>query len=281
MNWDIALDSYRMYLSTEKSLSKNTIKAYINDISIFRKYAEDKHGEISPVNIDSAILSEFVDSIKSNGGCNTTMARTISSLKLFFRYLLFKGFVVSNPMELIQPPKVVRKAPEILTVNEIDALINAIDPTKGEAQRNRAILEILYSCGLRVSELINLKIKDVHFRMGILKVNGNGNNERYIPLSDMARKELRTYIQIDRKKLKIAPGNEEILFLNRRGKKLSRVMIFTIIRQLAEKIKLSKTISPHTFRHTFATHLLEGGADIRAVKELLGHSTIMTTELYK
>lgn len=281
MSWDVVLDSYNLYLTRDKHLSVNTINAYLNDINVFRKYACKIYGEISPISVGTDILSEFINSIKKKGGCNTTLARTISSLKIFYKYLLSKGVIEMNPMDYIQAPKVVRKTPEILTVKEIDALINAIDPTKEEAQRNRAILEVLYSCGLRVSELINLKIKDIHFRMGILKVNGTGNSERYIPLSEKAKKELKKYVSIDRKKLKILPENSEILFLNRRGKKLSRVMIFTIVRRLAEKIKLNKKISPHTFRHTFATHLLEQGADIRAVKELLGHSTIMTTELYK
>lgn len=281
MMWSDAIESYKSYLNTEKVLSPNTVNAYVNDVVVFQRHINNKYGETSPVNVSTEMVFEFVDNIKNRGGSNTTLVRTISSLKLFYKYFLKIGLIKTNPIEYVKSPKVVRKTPVILTIKEIDSLIGAIDPTKEEAQRNRAIIETLYSCGLRVSELINLKIKDIHFQMGLLKVNSEGTNERYIPLCDKAQKELKTYIQIYRKEIKIEPGNEEILFLNRRGKKLSRVMIFTIVRKLADKIKLNKKISPHTFRHSFAAHLLEQGADIRAVKDLLGHSSIMTTELYK
>lgn len=281
MDWDTALDLYQSYLQKERMVTDNTIYAYFADISMFKKYVEDKYGEILFKDIDKDVVSEFFLSVKNAGKSVTTLARTLSSLRLFFRFLLREGVIPINPWEYIKAPKIVRITPEILTVNEVDELIDAIDPLKEEAQRNRAILEILYSCGLRVSELTNLRLKDIHFRMGLLKVNGKGKNDRYVPLCEKAKSELKKYIQIDRKKLKISEENKDILFLNRRGKKLTRVMIFTIVRKLAKKINLNKKISPNTFRHTFATHLLEEGADLRSVKDLLGHASIMTTELYK
>lgn len=281
MNWNNVLDLYELYLTTEKELSPYSVRAYINDIRVLQKFIYNKYGELNPSDTSFDMISEFVNLIIRKGGSSSTSARTISSIKLFFKFMLRKNMILYNPVEKIQSPKVIRKTPEILTVAEIDAMINAIDLKKEESQRNRAIIEILYSCGLRVSELINLKLQDVHYNMAILKINGKGNHERYIPLNDTAMRELRKYISIDRKIINVTPEDKDIIFLNRRGSKLSRVMIFNIVKDLAKKIKLNKNISPHTFRHSFATHLLEEGADIRAVKELLGHSSLLTTEMYK
>jgi len=209
-----------------------------------------------------------------------TQARTISGIKSFYKYLLIEGKLTSDPTALVESPRIGRKLPDVLSMDEIDTLINAVDLGKAEGQRNKAMLETLYSCGLRVSELVGLKITNLFFEQGFIKVEGKAGKERLVPVSGKAIEEVRRYLKEYRKKLNVAKDSENILFLNRRGRKLSRVMIFTIIKNLAEKIGLNKSISPHTFRHSFATHLINGGADLRAVQEMLGHESILTTEIY-
>ena len=280
MKWETAIENFKTYLTLEKSLSQNSIDAYINDINKLIKYLDSQNKKILPTQVEYEHLKSFVAWINDAGTSPRTQARVISGIKSFFKYLLLEGIIDRNPTSLLEAPKVGRKLPSILTVEEIDTLVNAIDPNKAEAQRNRAILETLYSCGLRVSELINLKVSNLHFRMGFIKIDGKGNKERLIPVSEKAKREIKLYLKNYRSKLKIESEFEDILFLNRRGQKLSRVMIFTIIKNLAKKVGIKKSISPHTFRHSFASHLVEGGADLRAVQEMLGHESILTTEIY-
>ncbi len=280
MKWETAIENFKTYLTLEKSLSQNSIDAYINDINKLIKYLDSQNKKILPTQVEYEHLKSFVAWINDAGTSPRTQARVISGIKSFFKYLLLEGIIDRNPTSLLEAPKGGRKLPSILTVEEIDTLVNAIDPNKAEAQRNRAILETLYSCGLRVSELINLKVSNLHFRMGFIKIDGKGNKERLIPVSEKAKREIKLYLKNYRSKLKIESEFEDILFLNRRGQKLARVMIFTIIKNLAKKVGIKKSISPHTFRHSFASHLVEGGADLRAVQEMLGHESILTTEIY-
>jgi len=218
--------------------------------------------------------------VNGRGISPRTQARIISGIKSFYKFLLIEEKVEKDPTALLEAPRVGRKLPEILTVEEIDTVINAVDTRKPEGQRNKAILETLYSCGLRVSELIDLKISNLFFESGFVKIEGKGNKERLVPISTKAIKEINLYLGEYRRTLKIHPSHEDILFLNRRGKKLSRVMIFTIIKNITKKLNIAKNISPHTFRHSFATHLIDGGANLRAVQEMLGHESIITTEIY-
>lgn len=280
MNWETAIEKFKTFLRLEKSLSQNSIDAYVNDISKLIKYLNANFDGVLPTAVVYPHLRDFIASINANGTSPRTQARVISGIKSFFKFLLLEGIIDNNPTSLLEAPKVGRKLPGILTVEEINTLIESVDISKPESQRNRAILETLYSCGLRVSELINLKVSNLHFRMGFVKIDGKGNKERLIPVSENAKNEIKLYMKNYRAKLSINPADEDILFLNRRGQKLSRVMIFTIIKNLAEKINLGKSISPHTFRHSFASHLVEGGADLRAVQEMLGHESILTTEIY-
>ncbi|MGB5990166.1 MAG: site-specific tyrosine recombinase XerD [Marinifilaceae bacterium] len=280
MKWETAIEKFKTFLKTEKSLSQNSIDAYANDINKLIKYLNANHDEILPTAVVYPHLRDFIASINAGGTSPRTQARVISGIKSFFKFLLLEGIIDNNPTSLLEAPKVGRKLPNILTVKEINNLIATVDESKPESQRNRAILETLYSCGLRVSELINLRVSNLHFRMGFIKIDGKGNKERLIPVSEDAKNEIKLYMKNYRAKLAIDPNDEDILFLNRRGQKLSRVMIFTIIKNLAEKANLGKSISPHTFRHSFASHLVEGGADLRAVQEMLGHESILTTEIY-
>jgi integrase/recombinase XerD len=236
--------------------------------------------KVSPTSISYQDLKQFVSLLYDLGLSARTQARIISGIKQFFGFLLLEQLIQNDPSELLEQPKIGRKLPEVLDMEEIDALIAAIDVSKPEGHRNRAILETLYSCGIRVSELVNLKQSDLFYDEGYIRVIGKGNKERLVPMSKSVEKEITWYIDHQRKKLDIYKGDEQIVFLNRRGKRLTRVMIFTIIKQLAESIGLQKNISPHTFRHSFATHLLEGGANLRAIQEMLGHESITTTEIY-
>jgi len=280
MKWETAIEKFKTYLQLEKSLSQNSIDAYANDINKLIKFLNANYDGILPTTVVYPHLKAFIASINDAGTSPRTQARVISGIKSFFKFLLLEGIIDNNPTSLLEAPKVGRKLPSILTVEEINSLLEAVDMNKPEAQRNRAILETLYSCGLRVSELISLRVSNLHFRMGFIKIDGKGNKERLIPVSEDAKREIKQYMKNYRAKLNIDPKDEDILFLNRRGQKLSRVMIFTIIKNLAEKVNLGKTISPHTFRHSFASHLVEGGADLRAVQEMLGHESILTTEIY-
>jgi integrase/recombinase XerD len=263
----------------ERGLSKNTIDNYTFDIERLCLFLQENNLDYSPVKISEEIIQQFVYSVSKEVNARS-QARIISGLKSFFSYLIFEDYRTDSPMELIEAPRLGRKLPDTLSVDDIDNLIAAIDLSKPEGERNRAMLETLYGCGLRVSELINLKISDLFFEEGFIKITGKGNKQRFVPISDITQKYILLYRNAIRNHLTIVKGHEDTLFLNRRGKQLTRAMIFTIIKDLAVKISLNKAISPHTFRHSFATHLLENGADLRAIQLMLGHESITTTEIY-
>jgi len=280
MNWVESKKGYESFLRLEKSLSQNSISAYINDINKLISFLEDKFKELPPDKVKLQHLREFVEWMNQKGVSPRTQARTISGIKSFYKYLLMEGVIENDPTTLLESPKIGRKLPDILSDQEINDLINAIDLSKPEGQRNKAMIETLYSCGLRVSELVNLKLSNLHFDQEFIKIEGKGDKERLVPISKQAIEDINKYLIGYRKRLKVDKDSENILFLNRRGKQLSRVMIFTIIKNLAQKINLKKNISPHTFRHSFASQLIDGGADLRAVQEMLGHESILTTEIY-
>lgn len=280
MKWSESKKGYEDFLRLEKSLSQNSVAAYINDINKLVIFLEQEYRKLPPDKVRLQHLKKFVAWLNDKGVSPRTQARTISGVKSFFKYLLMEEKITNDPTTLLESPKVGRKLPDVLTIDEIDMLIDSVDVTKPEGQRNRAMLETLYSCGLRVSELVNLKLTNLHFEQGYVRVEGKADKERLVPISKNAMDEINTYMNGYRKSLNVSKDSENVLFLNRRGKKLSRVMIFTIIKGLAEKVGLGKKISPHTFRHSFATHLINGGADLRAVQEMLGHESILTTEIY-
>jgi integrase/recombinase XerD len=280
MKWDDSIKGFEEYLRLEKGLSQNSINAYINDINKLVEFLKDAFKGTPPQKVKLNNLKAFMEWLSERGVSPRTQARTISGIKSYYKYLLIEDKITSDPTALLESPKIGRKLPDILSLEEIDALIGAIDSTKSEGQRNKAILETLYSCGLRVSELVSLRVSDLYFDQGYIKVEGKAGKERLVPVSPRAIAEINKYFEGYRRTLRVTPAANNILFLNRRGQKLSRVMIFTIIKNLATKINLEKKISPHTFRHSFATHLIEGGADLRAVQEMLGHESILTTEIY-
>ncbi|MDD4756857.1 MAG: site-specific tyrosine recombinase XerD [Prolixibacteraceae bacterium] len=280
MKWEIGIRGFENYLKLEKSLSQNSVAAYINDISKLNSFLDAGYSKITPEKVKLEHLKSFVEWLNEKGVSPRTQARTISGIKSFFKYLLIEDKISSDPTALLESPKIGRKLPDILTMEEIDKLIDAVSLEKAEGQRNKAMLETLYSCGLRVSELVNLKLTNLYFDQGFIKIEGKADKERLVPVSSRAVEEITKYTENYRNNLKIQKGSENILFLNRRGQQLSRVMVFTIIKNLAAKINLQKKISPHTFRHSFATHLINGGADLRAVQEMLGHESILTTEIY-
>jgi integrase/recombinase XerD len=279
LTWDFTIKEFINFLKLERALSHNSIEAYRNDIKKFIQYLEAKRLSLLPDQIETDHLQNFIHWINELGISPRSQSRVISGIKAFFRYLLIENYIQKDPTELIEAPKIGRELPKVLSVNEINQLIEAIDLSQAEGQRNKAIVETLYSCGLRVSELIHLKLSNLYFEEGFIRIIGKGNKERLIPISNKAMKEINYYLE-DRNKLNINPEHEDILFLNRRGKQLTRVMVFTIIKRLAQKASLNKDISPHTLRHSFATHLIEGGADLRAIQEMLGHESIITTEIY-
>lgn len=280
MTWDNAIESYKTYLILEKSLSSNSVEAYLNDINKLAKYCATEHKVETPDEVTYDILKDYLIYVSNVGVTNRTQARCISSIRSFFKFLVFDGKLESNPTRLLEAPKIGRKLPNILTVEEIDSMLNAVEMYKPEGQRNKAIIEMLYSCGLRVSELISIKISNINYRTGTVKIDGKGNKERLIPLSKNAKAEIKQYLKVYRDYLDIEKGYEDILFLNKRGTALSRVMVFNIIKHLANRAKIKKNVSPHTFRHSFASHLVSGGADLRAVQDMLGHESILTTEIY-
>jgi integrase/recombinase XerD len=279
MNWQSYIKSYQSYLKIERGLSKNTIDNYSFDMERLCLFLSQNEIQISPLTISEEILQQFIYHVSKQVNPRS-QARIISGLKSFFSYLIFEDFRNDNPMELIETPKTGRKLPDTLAVEEIDALIAAIDLSSNEGERNRAILETVYGCGLRVSELVALKISDLFFEEGFIKITGKGNKERFVPVGDLTQKFIEIYKNNIRTQLNIQKGFEDTLFLNRRGKQLTRAMIFTVIKDLAVKIDLNKNISPHTLRHSFATHLLENGADLRSIQLMLGHESITTTEIY-
>lgn len=266
------------YLKIEKGLSENSIEAYLNDVLKLENYSRQNGKEISDLGYND--LKNFVSELYDLGLSARSQARIISGIKQFYLFLILENILQNDPSELLEMPKIGRKLPEVLSVEEIDQLIDAIDLSKPEGHRNKAILETLYSCGLRVSELVNLRFEDLFFTDGFLRITGKGNKQRLVPVSQTVEKEINIYVENIRTQLKIKTGNESYVFLNRRGAKLTRNMIFTIIKNLSTSINLQKNISPHTFRHSFATHLLEGGANLRAIQEMLGHESITTTEIY-
>lgn len=261
-------------------MSENSILAYLRDYDKLMQYLEITNNEKSPKEIELSDLQEMIRWISEMGISARSQARIISGLRNFFFFLILEDEIEIDPTELLDLPKIGKKLPEVLDKNEIDALLGAIDLSKNEGHRNRAIIETLYSCGLRVSELIGLKITNLYFDEGFIRVIGKGNKERLVPVSPSVEKEVNLYRNHIRVHQDIKPGHEDILFLNRRGKQLTRVMIFTIVKRLAETIGLHKNISPHTFRHSFATHMVENGANLRAIQEMLGHESISTTEIY-
>jgi len=279
--WEYEVNEFKNYLKLERSLSSNSIDAYLLDIRKLTSFLSDNHSEEFKLNsVDIQVIESFIKHLFKGEKSTYSQARIISGLKSFFNYLLLEEKIESNPMELIDAPKLVRKLPETLNVNEIELLIECIDLDSNEGIRNRAIIETLYSCGLRVSELVNLKVQNLFLDIGFIKVLGKGMKERLVPIGDKASKYINNYIKDSRLKIKIRDGFEGFLFINRRGKNLTRNMIFIIVKDLAKKVGIRKNISPHTFRHSFATHLIEGGADLRAVQEMLGHESITTTEIY-
>ena len=279
MKWQQALLDYKSYLKIERGLSQNSIDSYALDVNKLITYLEHRDLQESPISISSELVHQFVYDISKLVNARS-QSRIISGLRSFFDYLIFEDYIKVNPLEQIESPKIGRKLPDTLTEADINRLIAAIDLSKPQGERNRAMLETLYSCGLRVSELVGLKISDLFFEEGFLKVTGKGDKQRFVPIVPNTQKLITVYKEQVRVHLPIQPNHQDVLFLNRRGKQLTRAMIFTIIKDLAEKIDLNKNISPHTFRHSFATHLLENGADLRAIQLMLGHESITTTEIY-
>jgi len=280
MNWDIYIKGFKSYLRLERSLSANTIEAYIRDIEKLVQYIDYFKLDLTPATVELKTLEDFIKWIYELGMSVNSQSRIISGIKAFYKYLMMEDILDASPAELLETPRIGRKLPDLLSLEEIDELIDAIDLSSKQGQRNKAIIETMYGCGLRVSELINLKISELFFDEDFIKVTGKGNKERLVPIGEEAQKFINIYLKEVRVHDNIQKGNQDVLFLNGRGGKLTRVMIFYIVKSLCEKIGLKKTISPHTFRHSFATHLMDGGADIRAVQEMLGHASITTTEIY-
>ena len=273
--WSEISRGYRTHMRLEKHLSDNTIDSYMRDLAQFAHYILRMY-DVPPKKVEPEMISNYMSRLYELGREKSSQARALSGIKSFFNYLLLEEIIDSSPAELIEAPKSARPLPDTLSTEEIDRLIGSIDDSTAKGLRDRAILEVLYSCGLRVSELCDLKLGDLFFAEGYIRVIGKGNKQRLVPVSSIARSRIQLYMDVRQKEKQ----KEEVLFLNNRGKKLTRVMIFTIIKQAAQRAGIDKKISPHTFRHSFATHLLEGGANIRQVQELLGHENILTTEIY-
>jgi integrase/recombinase XerD len=277
--WEPFKNGFKAHLQLERSLSDATVEAYLNDIDKLTQYLETRGHSTPPSSITLADLQDFLKWVGNLGMTASSQSRMVSGIRNFFRYCLSEQIINTDPTELIDTPRLKRSLPDVLSYPEIEAMLMAIDHSKPDGQRNRAIVEVMYSCGLRVSELVNLKIGFLYLDAGFIRVIGKGDKERLVPIGSEAVKYIKLYMQ-QRKAQTAKPGDEEVLFLNRRGGKLSRVMIFMIIKDLAMKAGIKKDISPHTLRHSFATHLVEGGADLRAVQEMLGHESITTTEIY-
>ncbi|MFM6976617.1 MAG: site-specific tyrosine recombinase XerD [Sphingobacteriaceae bacterium] len=280
MNWASLHTGFKSYLRLERGVSANTLSSYFQDVAKLETFIRSEKSNKTLKEIDIQDLKEFIVWVNLQGMSAKSQARTLSGIKAFFRYLMQEELISADPSTLLQSPKLMRKLPDTLSLPEINSLIDAIDLSKPEGMRNKAILETLYGCGLRVSELVNLRISNLFLELDMLKITGKGNKERLVPIGSSAVKYLKIWLQEVRVHLKIKPDHQDFLFLNRRGAPLSRVMVFIIINDLAANIGLKKKISPHTFRHSFATHLIEGGADLRAVQEMLGHESITTTEIY-
>jgi integrase/recombinase XerD len=280
MNWKAAISEYKIYLKLERGLSENSIESYLRDVNHLWQFVQMTHGDLDPDKLETEHIREFIRQINELGMKATSQARTLSGIRSFYKFMMISEFVAADPTELIEAPKTGRKLPDTLNNDEIEKIIAAIDLSKPEGERNKAIIEVLYGCGLRVSELINLKISNLYLKDEYIKVRGKGNKERLVPIGSQAIKQLRVYIDNVRVHQPLQHGYEDFVFLNRRGKPLTRVMIFTIVKDLTARAGIRKTVSPHTFRHSFATELIERGADLRAVQEMLGHESILTTEIY-
>ncbi len=280
MNWNNLIKQYVNYLRLERSLSGNSIQAYQQDVVKLRQFLEFSNMNVSPTAVTGKHLSEFLQYLGQVGLSPRSQARILSGIRGFYNFLIYEEMIDDDPTAAVDMPRLGRRLPDTLNVDEIDRIIGAIDLSTPEGARNRAMLEVLYSSGLRVSELITLRMNNLYFDVGFIRIRGKGDKERLVPIGRTALKYLRIYIEEVRPHVQIAPGFENFVFLNRRGKGLSRVMIFKIIKDLALKAGIHKQVSPHTFRHSFATHLIEGGADLRAVQEMLGHESITTTEIY-
>ncbi len=280
VSWDVYIKQFRNYLKLERSLAGNSIEAYVRDITKLREFFEIKNLEVSPLKVSQANLVDFIEFLNELGMSPYTQARMLSGVKGFFKFLLYEQLIDKDPSELLESPKIGRKLPDTLEFHEIEALLAEIDLSTDGGTRNRAMLETLYSSGLRVTELIELRISNIYVEEGFIRVIGKGSKERLVPVGREALKYIRLYKDHVRVHLDIKKGHEDFLFLNMRGSHISRISVFTIIKDLALKAGINKSISPHTFRHSFATHLIEGGADLRAVQEMLGHESITTTEIY-
>lgn len=279
MNWQQALKDYQLYLKIERGLSLNSIENYSRDVNKLIRYIDENNLEAGPLTITNEAIQQFIYE-QSKIVNARSQSRLISGLRSFFEYLIFENYRDDNPTSLLEPPKIGRKLPDTLSIQEIDKIIGAIDLSTDEGERNRAMLETLYSCGLRVSELITLQLSDLFFKEGFIKVTGKGDKQRFVPINEHTQKYIIIYVNQVRNHNPIQKGFEDTVFLNRRGKQLTRNMVFMIIKDLAEKAGLRKKVSPHTFRHSFATHLLEHGADLRSIQQMLGHESITTTEIY-
>jgi integrase/recombinase XerD len=280
LNWQHAIKGFKNYLLLEKGLSQNSVEAYTRDLEKLYQFADSQPNKLNPEFFTLNDLRKFIIWINELGMIPTSQARILSGIKAFYKYLLIENIILNDPSELLESPKTMRKLPDTLSYQDINKLIGAIDLSKPDGMRNKAILEVLYGCGLRVSELTELKLSCLYLDIEFIKVIGKGSKERLVPIGSAAIKALKLWIDHTRVHIPIKKGEEDLVFLNRMGSRLSRVYIFMIIKQLAEEIGLKKSISPHTFRHSFATHLVEGGADLRAVQEMLGHESITTTEIY-
>ena len=280
ITWPAALQLFRAYLLLERSLSANTLEAYIGDVQKFVRYLDIEGIDRAPLQVQRGDLEQFVHWVNRLGLEASSQARLISGLRAFYKFLLVEDLLDDDPTDLLEGPRLRRKMPEVLSVYEIQQMLAAIDLSEPQGQRNRAIVETLYACGLRVSELVNLRLTNLFLSAGFVKVVGKNDKERLVPIGSEAVKFINHYLDHVRTKQDIKPGQENFVFLNRRGARLTRVMVFYIIKELAEKTGIHKTISPHTFRHSFATHLVEGGADLKAVQDMLGHESILTTEIY-
>ncbi|MAQ32104.1 MAG: tyrosine recombinase XerD [Flavobacteriales bacterium] len=276
MVWETSLNNYYSYIALERNLSKNSVESYMRDITQFKKY----NYKTPPLEIKRKNILEYINHINDHNISARSQARILSSIRSFYNFLIFENLLANDPCEQIHTPKIGSTIPTTLTIQEVDDIITAIDLSKDHGERNRAIIECLYSCGLRVSELTSLKISNILFHEDIIQVTGKGNKQRIVPLSKSLKRYFKYYIEHVRAKQNINKNATDILFLNRRGNKISRVMIFNIVKNLSKKVLNNKNVSPHTFRHSFATHLVEGGADLRVVQEMLGHTNITTTEIY-
>ena len=281
MDWQSGIIGFKAYLKLERSLSVHSVDAYLRDVRSLRDYCEEEASGTNPLQVTMQTIEGFIAWLNSLHLSARTQARVLSGIRAFYKYLLLEDLVTEDPLELIEGPRLDQKLPDVLSFDDIEQLLAAIDLSHPQGTRNRAMIETLYACGLRVSELVNLKISNIYAESGLIKVLGKNNKERLVPIGSDALKHIHLYLEGDRRgMLHVQKGFEDHVFLNRRGKGLTRVMVFTIVKDLAKRAGIRKHVSPHTFRHSFATHLVEGGADLRAVQEMLGHSSIVTTEIY-